>query len=118
MVHDYRALLPAPARPIARFRVGVGEQTGLTEPYRHLSEAYTHLEGAYAQTLDAYGQTKVAYDRTRGELDHLRGVWERWLRELEELQLKKRWWRMPQAVRLLRDLPKRIRTSEGDSGRE
>ncbi len=118
MVNDYRALLPAPARPIARFRVGAGQHTALTEPYRHLSEAYAHLQGAYAQSLDAYGQTKVAYDRTRADLDHMRGVWQRWLREFEALGLKKRWWLVPRALRLVLDLPRRMRTHEGDPGRE
>lgn len=114
MVRDYRPLLPAPARPIARFRVGVGAQSGLSEPYRHLTEAYSHLEGAYAQSVEAYGQTRAAYERTRGELDHMLGVWARWRQEFEALHLRTSPWRLPRAIRLVAELPQRMQVPEGE----
>ena len=70
MVQDYEPLLPQGGREVARFRVGEGWQSGLTEPYRHLSEAYAELtqafgelQKAYVQTRDAYEQVRAAYDR-------------------------------------------------------
>jgi GT2 family glycosyltransferase/glycosyltransferase involved in cell wall biosynthesis len=95
MVRDYHRLLPAELLPIARFRVGVGRQTGLTEPYRHLSEAYAQLTDAYAQTRVAYEETKAAYDNTTA-------VWNQVGNEIDSLKIHRHWWRAPEAVRLLR----------------
>lgn len=122
MVRDYRALLPLSERPIARFRVGIGEQTGLTEPYRHLSEAYAQLSGAYSQSMKAYEDTRTAYERTREELDSLRAVWDQWMSEFAALRVSRRWWLAPKAARLVQELPNRIQaaTAEppGKSGHE
>ena len=117
MVADYHALVPLPARPVARFRVGIGSQTALTEPYRHLTEAYEQLTGAYAdldrayagsnaaydETRNAYELTRSRYERTYHELDALKTLWNRRSKELTALGLKTRWWRIPRAVQLLRE---------------
>lgn len=63
MVNDYRKLLPLASLPIARFRVGTGRQTGLTEPYRHLTEAYTQLTEAYARSQEAHERINAATRR-------------------------------------------------------
>jgi glycosyltransferase involved in cell wall biosynthesis len=95
MVRDYHKLLPATPLPVARFRVGIGRQTGLTEPYRHLSEAYAQLTDAYAQTRAAYEETKAAYDNTVA-------VWNQVGNEVDSLMIQRHWWRAPEAARLLR----------------
>lgn len=69
MVKDYGPLLPQGEREVARFRVGEGWQSGLTEPYRHLSEAYAQLTGAYSRLEKAYGETREAYDHVRALYD-------------------------------------------------
>ena len=115
MVNDYRALLPLTARPIARFHVGVGRQTALTEPYRQLTAAYAELTGAYGQsskayeetraafarTLDAYEHTRVAFERANGELVSLRTVCEHFIKELESLNVKTHPWRVARAAELV-----------------
>jgi len=72
MVDDYGKLIPAQPRPLARFEVGIGLQTGLTEPYRHLNEAYLqttaandHLKDAYAQIAEANAHLTKAYAQVR-----------------------------------------------------
>jgi glycosyltransferase involved in cell wall biosynthesis len=116
MVADYRALLPAAARAPARFRVGIGRHTALTEPYRHLDEAYAHLRGAYAQSEQAYAQVRSAYEQTRAELGDLRAALDHWLGEFTALHLSRRWWNLPRALRLVRQLPFRIASTRPKSG--
>jgi glycosyltransferase involved in cell wall biosynthesis len=111
MLSGYRALIPLAVRAVARFEVGVGEQTALTEPYRHLTEAYASLTGAYNQASDAYGQSRAAYEHTRGELDRFQGAWDRWKQEFDALQAGKRWWLAPRAAWLVFQLPARIRNA-------
>ena len=115
MVNDYRALLPLAARPVARFRVGVGRQTALTEPYRQLTAAYAELTGAYGQsvkayeetraafarTLDAYEHTRAAFDRANGDLGRIRAMWEHFIHELESLNVKTHPWRVARAAELV-----------------
>ncbi len=60
MVNDYCKLIPVQPRPMARFEVGIGLQTGLTEPYRHLNEAYLQTTAANVQLQDAYTQITEA----------------------------------------------------------
>ncbi len=69
MVEDYEPLLPQGRREVARFAVGEGWQSGLTEPYRHLSEAYAQLTQAYAQLDKAYEDTRKAYEHVRALYD-------------------------------------------------
>ncbi len=69
MVQDYEPLLPQGGREVARFRVGEGWQSGLTEPYRHLSEAYAELTQAYGELQKAYVQTRDAYEQVRAAYD-------------------------------------------------
>jgi hypothetical protein len=69
MVQDYEPLLPQGVREVARFRVGEGWQSGLTEPYRHLSEAYAELTQAYGEMEKAYVQTRDAYEQVRAAYD-------------------------------------------------
>jgi glycosyltransferase involved in cell wall biosynthesis len=115
MVNDYRALLPLAARPIARFRVGVGRQTALTEPYRQLTAAYAELTGAYGQsakayeetraafarTLDAYEHTRAAFDRANGDLGRLRETCEAFVHELGTLNVMTHPWRARRAAELV-----------------
>ena len=102
MVNDYRTLIPSSPRPIARFRVAVGMQTGLTEPYRHLSEAYGQLTGAYEHT-------KLAYETTRVERDNLTAVCDQWANDFDGVNLKKRWWRIRRALRSMEELREKLR---------
>ena len=113
MVKDYRALLPIEARAVARFEVGIGEHTALTEPYRHLEEAYAHLRGAYAQANDAYGQTKQAYEGTRAELDQMRGAWASWNAQWSALDVRRHWWRLPKAIDLVSTLADKMNSTKG-----
>jgi len=115
MVSDYRALVPLAARPVARFRVGIGAQTGLTEPYRQLSAAYAELTGAYAEsakayadTRDAYAQSVAAYEHTRaaferanGDLGRLRALCEAFVHELGTLNVMTHPWRARRAAELV-----------------
>ena len=110
MVADYHALVPIPPRAVARFQVGIGQHSALTEPYRHLTEAYAHLTGAYAELDQAYARRNAAYEHTRSsyeharqELDAVRALWNQRANELKALNLPKRWWRLPRAVRLFAD---------------
>jgi hypothetical protein len=106
MVNDYRTLLPLAPHPIARFRVGVGRQTGLTEPYRHLTEAYAQLTGAYTQT-------KAAYEQASGELGRLRAAYKHFEREFEFI--KTHWWHVVRATRLVLELREKVRSLRGGS---
>jgi hypothetical protein len=97
MVNDYHALLPLLPRPVARFRVGIGRQTALTEPYRHLTEAYAQLTGAYAHAMKAYGQVSE-------ELHETNATWAQFAHDFDALDVKTHWWRVPKLARLLFDL--------------
>ncbi len=88
MVADYRAVLPVSPRPVARFAVGIGEETALTEPYRHLIEAYRQIEDAYRQSNAAYEQTRVAYETAHAELDRFKKALTNWRREYDALQAR------------------------------
>ena len=101
MVKDYRALIPLAPRQVARFRVGIGLQTGLTEPYRHLTDAYAQMTSAYVQSSRAYEKTRIVYD-------NLAGVCRQWAGDYDAINLRKRWWRAPKALRLARDLRQEI----------
>lgn len=72
MLRDYEPLLPKGTRDVARFKVGIGWQSGLTEPYRQLSEAYSQLSETYASSRSAYEKTRSAYEKTREAYDHVR----------------------------------------------
>ena len=116
MVADYRGLLPVSERPLARFRVGIGQHTALTEPYRHLEEAYAHLSDAYAGSEKAYAEVKGAYEQTHGELSSLNAALNAWLAEVGALNVSRRWWNLPRAIRLVMQLPGRIRVANSKSG--
>ncbi|HYC35172.1 MAG TPA: glycosyltransferase [Usitatibacter sp.] len=111
MVADYHSVLPLEPRPMARFEVGVGTETALTEPYRHLQQAYAHLQGAYDDLSGAYGKTNEAYahakaefERVSAELAALRALCQEYGEQLETLNLKRRWWRAPEAQRLVEEM--------------
>jgi hypothetical protein len=103
MVNDYRTLLPLTPRPIARFRVGVGRQTGLTEPYRHLTEAYTQLTGAYEHT-------KAAFEQVSGQLERVKAACRQFEREFESINVKTRWWRVLSAARVVIEFREKMRS--------
>ncbi|HQZ46680.1 MAG TPA: glycosyltransferase, partial [Usitatibacteraceae bacterium] len=69
MLAQYEPLLPRGTREVARFPVGRGWQSGLTEPYRQLTEAYAQLTRAYAESHAAYEQTREAYEQVRAAYD-------------------------------------------------
>ncbi len=115
MVNDYRALLPLAPRPVARFRVGVGQQTALTEPYRQLTAAYAELSGAYGQTakayedtraafansLAAYEHTRAAFEKVNGDLGRLRAIYEKFVHDLGALNVATHPWRARRAAELV-----------------
>lgn len=115
MVSEYDAILPRGVRPVARFAVGLGTETALTEPYRHLQKAYAHLQGAYEQVSGAYAQLNAAYAHVSGEytaasaeLERLRGLCDQYSRELKALRVGVLWWRAPEAERLVGELRSKI----------
>jgi glycosyltransferase involved in cell wall biosynthesis len=87
MVQDYEPMLPQGGRGVARFKVGIGWQSGLTEPYRRLDEAYAELTGAYSDLTQAYAKSREAYEQTRAAYEHVRAAYDE--------EVKKggsRWW--------------------------
>lgn len=115
MVADYHVLLPLAHRALARFPVDIGVETALTEPYRHLQQAYAHLQSAYEQVSDAYGKTSAAYDhatseyrRVDAELTRLRALCGEYSRHLQLLQVGRRWWKAPEAQRLVTELRQKM----------
>jgi hypothetical protein len=101
MVAAFGPLEPAGALSPARFRVGIGTQTGLTEPYRHLNEAYARLKGAYDDLHRAYDHTRATYESGSAELAAVRTLWERTGDEVHALRLPVCWWNAPEALRLV-----------------
>lgn len=117
MVNDYRLLIPVAQRPVSRFRVGIGMQTGLTEPYRQLNDAYAQITQAYADTAAAYTHTKAAYDHVQRELAILSSLSDQWVDNYNALQLKSHWWRIPRALRLMAALRAKINAFKDSSAR-
>lgn len=121
MVRDYGALLPAGRRPVARFEVGIGTMSALTEPYRHLNEAYAELTAAYERMSEAYERSSAAYEHTRCEyervraelerLEQARALWEQCAAELEALNVARRPWRVREAERLVSEMRSRTQIS-------
>lgn len=109
MVAAFGPLEPAGALAPARFRVGIGAQTGLTEPYRHLSEAYARLSGAYGELQRAYDHTRGAYERSAAELAAVRTLWEETGAGIQSLRLGAQWWNAPQALRRIEDSREKMR---------
>jgi GT2 family glycosyltransferase/glycosyltransferase involved in cell wall biosynthesis len=109
MVAAMRPFLPLEARPAARFRVGIGAQTGLSEPYRHLSEAYSRLKGAYDELQRAYDHTRAAYEQSAGELASVRALWEETGTDIHRLRLKGQWWNAPEALRRIEESREKMR---------
>ena len=110
MVAALRAFLPGEPRPAARFRVGIGAQTGLSEPYRHLSEAYARLKGAYDDLQRAYDHTRGAYERASGELAAVRALWEETGAKVHSLHIDLRWWKAGEALRRIEESREKMRT--------
>ena len=111
MVSEYRVLIPAVTRHVARFKIGIGMQTGLTEPYRHLTGAYSQMTAAYLQSTDAYEKTKNAYDKVTAICRH-------WADEFDAINLRKRWWLTPRALRHAQDLRNTIRHMQQEGSAE
>ena len=109
MVAAFGPAEPAGALAPARFRVGIGVQTGLTEPYRHLSEAYARLSGAYGDLQRAYDHTRGAYERSAAELAAVRTLWEETGAGIHSLRLGVQWWNAPQALRRIEDPREKMR---------
>lgn len=91
MVRDYEPLLPQGARAVARFKVGIGWQSGLTEPYRQLDEAYAELTGAYADLTkayadltEAYARSREAYEQSHAAYEHVRAVYDEEMKAKED----------------------------------
>ena len=122
MVGDYRALIPLAARPVARFRVGIGQQTGLTEPYRQLTAAYAELTGAYGQSVKAYEDTRNAYaharaafERANGDLGRLRALCDAFVRDVGALHVMTHPWRARRAAELVLALRNEINALDSAS---
>lgn len=116
MVRDYRVLLPTGSRAPARFTVGLGAGTALTEPYRHLAQAYAQLTEAYAQLSTAYEQRGIAYEHARAEFEtanrdlrSLQTLWDEYDRQFRELNVGRLWWRAPQAQRLASEMRAKLK---------
>ena len=118
MVSDYHLLIPVVQRPVSRFRVGIGMQTGLTEPYRQLNDAYAQISQAYADTAAAYNHTKAAYDHAQSELAILSSLSDQWVDSYNALQLKSHWWRIPRALRSMAALREKINAFKDASSRD
>ena len=103
MAAAYEALVPLAPRPEARFAVGIGTETALTEPYRHLAAAYAHVADAYAMKDEAERHAREVYDHTRRELDEMREVSGKAFEDLSRLGLRRYWWRAPRAAGILRE---------------
>jgi glycosyltransferase involved in cell wall biosynthesis len=94
MVRDYEPLLPSGSRAQARFKVGVGWQSGLTEPYRQLDESYAELTAAYAHVTKAYGELTQAYTQSREAYEQKSAAYEQ-VRDAYEKATNRsgaRWW--------------------------
>lgn len=122
MVDEYAQLLPQGTRPVARFPVGVGRETALTEPYRRLDEAYSRIAAAYEESQAAYARAAGAYAHTRAEFERVHACYEKaradlasvheiW-RQLNELHVGVRWWLAPKAERLVAEMRRRIAASQ------
>ena len=118
MVSDYHLLIPVVQRPVSRFRIGIGMQTGLTEPYRQLNDAYAQITQAYADTAAAYNHTKAVYDHAQSELAILSSLSDQWVDSYNTLQLKNHPWRVPQALRLMTELRGKINAFKDASSRD
>jgi hypothetical protein len=94
MVADYHAILPLAARPAARFAVGIGKDTGLTDPYRHLSGAYEQLTGAYEHTKNVYAKSLA----DRDELQEVAKLSIRWAYDFDEIDVRHNWRRFRAAL--------------------
>lgn len=117
MVNDYRALIPVETRAVARFAVGIGMQTGLTEPYRQLTAAYAQISQAYADTAAAYNHTKVAYDHAQSSFSALSTLSDQWADDYDALQVENRWWHIPRALRLMAALREKINAFKNSPAR-
>lgn len=96
MVADYHAILPLAARPVARFAVGIGMDTGLTDPYRHLSGAYEQLTGAYEHTKNVYAKSLA----DRDELQEVAKLSIRWAYDFDEIDVRHNWRRFRAALEM------------------
>ena len=96
MVADYHAILPLASRPVARFVVGIGRDTGLTDPYRHLSGAYEQLTGAYEHTKNVYAKSSI----DRDELQEVAKLSIRWAYDFDEIDVRNNWRRFRAALQM------------------
>jgi glycosyltransferase involved in cell wall biosynthesis len=115
MVGEYSQLLPQGVRPVARFPVGIGRETALTEPYRRLEEAYSRIAAAYEEVQAAYAHTRVefervhaCYARAKADLASVQQICDAYGRELDDLHVGMRWWLAPRAERLVAEMRRKI----------
>ena len=137
MAADYAALLPDSVPGVARFKVCIGTQTGLTAPYQRLDVAYQSLRLAYDQLLGAYEDTRQAYASTASVNADLQAAYEtarsdlgrvtaevelaragfrrstaiirEWDQAIGLLDLRHKWWNVLPAVRLTQEMRNNIR---------
>ena len=74
MAEAYRKWIPSQPLMPARYAVGIGAQTGLSEPYRHLTRAYGELQSAYEKTRAALDETRQAYEQAQQALATLQSA--------------------------------------------
>ncbi|HRE14813.1 MAG TPA: hypothetical protein PLD37_11510, partial [Usitatibacteraceae bacterium] len=111
MVAAYRDVLPLEGHAPARFTVGVGNQTGLTEPYRHLGEAYARLQGAYDSVRAAYDHTRAEWEREKAARESLEALWEATAAEVAQLRPGRFPWNAAAAARRVAESREKMRAS-------
>ncbi len=116
MAGRYAEVPPSGTRPAARLQVGIGTQTGLTEPYRHLTQAYEQLAGAYGQSRRAYDHVRRAYDAATERSRKADALWQACAEDLEGMRLQWQWWRAPRAARRLDETREKIRRLDEAGG--
>lgn len=121
MVADYAPMLPEGTRDVARFRIGIGRETALTEPYRQLNEAYAQLSAAYRELSAAYGLVNDSYQHTRTEFERVHACYERaqaqldhfrdLCQELGAMHFGVRLWLAPRAALLVDEMRRKMADS-------
>ena len=115
MADDYAKLIPAIPRAVARFEIGIGMQSGLTEPYRHLNDAYLQVTAANTHLTNAYEAARKLADEGTVRADSLmpyKAISDQWAASFDALNVQRKWWRLPHAMRLMQELRSQLRNVE------
>ncbi len=104
MVADYHAILPLLPQAVARFPVGIGMDTGLTDPYRHLTGAYAQLTGAYEHTKNVYSKSLI----DRDELQEVATLGIQWAYDFDAMNIRRKWWRALSTLQLTEEYREKL----------